>query len=710
MRKGNYLCPACGKDLASKTIHSHTENCSVWRAQFGEAYPQFKYSRSPELYLPDAREGVDYVQCKECLAFGWDFRFRRMMDHITGLHKLDEAAYAARHPGAPIRLASTLVKRKATTQEHYGVDNVFQAKAVKEASKETMLDKYGDTCPMRIDELKAKAAATNLERYGAENPFGSAEIQQKIQQTSLAKYGVACPSQSSDVVNHRAQTILERYGAPHYFETEDFKEKFKHASLARFGTEHPMQSEEGRKAHEEGCIQALGVPNPLLLSSVQQKCQESSRERFSASYSERVEAAKQKGLLPCLCGHASTSLTQMKRHRATCVVWKTRNRGKIQMARLAVTFQKRYGADHPSQVAEFEAKRKATNLERYGAENPFSRKSYLYGKVQQASREAERTYYYGQDNAFAKPEVKEKIKQTTLDRYGVEYPNQSPEVRAKTKATNLERYGTEECLASSCVREKIVATNQERYGGPAPSCNPEIVERARVTNQERYGVDWTCQDPEIRQKQIETEFNHYGTWFLASEEGREVKRQTMLLLYGVEHALQNPEIYQRYIQTSLERYGATHAMKNPDVLMRALEVATRPGPNKLEQRFAAMCPEFLYTGTGTYWRWLPLLRHAKNPDFILPGLDSEQPKRGVTKVVELFGDYWHSPKFQGVPEDQHEQETILGYADIGISCLVIWEHELKQSPEAVRARVLAFLENESVPDEETAFDLFFGQK
>ena len=171
--------------MAPLAIHGHTEKCVAWLAKYGAPFPWFKFSRNLELYALDAREGIDYVQCKECLAYGWDFRFQRLLSHIEGVHKLDEKHYAIKHPNVPIRLASTLEKRKATTRERYGVDNVFQAEAVKAVSKETMLEKYGAAKPMQVEELRAKIVATNLERYGAENPFGSVEIQEKISQAKL---------------------------------------------------------------------------------------------------------------------------------------------------------------------------------------------------------------------------------------------------------------------------------------------------------------------------------------------------------------------------------------------------------------------------------------------------------------------------------------------------------------------------------------------
>lgn len=386
-------------------------------------------------------------------------------------------------------------------------------------------------------------------------------------------------------------------------------------------------------------------------------------------------------------------MTQMKRHRQTCQVWKTRHRGTVQMARLADTLQAKHGEGviHPNMVPGAEERRQTTNRERYGAENVFCRESSIFDDVQ-AAQEGKRPVLKGQDNPFAWPEVQEKIRQTNLERYGVEHSQQSPEVRARTQATNLGRCGCEETLAAPEVRTKIAATNQERYGGPTPAHSPEVVEKARQTNLKRWGVEWTCQNPDVRRRQFETMAANYGGGhFFASEEGRKRLRQALVERYGVEHALQSPEIYERFVRTSIERYGVPHAMMNKDVARRALEAAARPGPNKFEAKFASLNPSLLYTGNGTFWRWLPKLGHHKNPDFILPGPDSAHPKKGVTKVIELFGDYWHSRMFTGSANFDHEQQLIDAFADIGLACLVIWESEFKADPEACRQRVQQFL-------------------
>jgi len=100
-----------------------------------------------------------------------------------------------------------------------------------------------------------------------------------------------------------------------------------------------------------------------------------------------------------------------------------------------------------------------------------------------------------------------------------------------------------------------------------------------------------------------------------------------------------------------------------------------------------------FTGNGKYWRKLPLLGSYKNPDFVLPDPDATRahPFRGVTKVVEAFGDYWHSRMFTGKAPFDHEQELIEAYSEIGIDCLVVWESEVKSDPEGVTGRLRDFL-------------------
>ena len=225
---------------------------------------------------------------------------------------------------------------------------------------------------------------------------------------------------------------------------------------------------------------------------------------------------------------------------------------------------------------------------------------------------------------------------------------------------------------------------------------PEFHQQFKQTCLDRLGVEYPLQNKEVQEKAKATTFSNYGVEHPGQNADVEARAvATNLERRGVKYIMQSLEVQQKAIATNMARYGVPNASMNPEIARRALEAALCPGPNRPEKKFAVLCPELLYTGNKALWYFLPLLGKNKNPDFILPGPCVDHPKRGVTRVVELFGDYWHSQKIKGISEAQHEQETIQAYANIGIACLIIWEHELKKTPEAVRKRVLAFIAIES---------------
>lgn len=51
---------------------------------------------------------------------------------------------------------------------------------------------------------------------------------------------------------------------------------------------------------------------------------------------------------------------------------------------------------------------------------------------------------------------------------------------------------------------------------------------------------------------------------------------------------------------------------------------------------------------------------------------------GQKKVIELFGDYWHSETITKKAKEVEELKKIERYQKCGVDCLIIWEKELKQ--------------------------------
>ena len=125
-----------------------------------------------------------------------------------------------------------------------------------------------------------------------------------------------------------------------------------------------------------------------------------------------------------------------------------------------ITWEKKYGAEHPWKSPEVRTKIKNTMVERYGVENASSLET-----------------------------VKEKKRETTMKNYGVPHHSQRAEVRDKAKQTCLETYGTEHPSQNSEVKQKIKETLAERYGVNSPFQLPGVVEKARETCVRKYGVE-----------------------------------------------------------------------------------------------------------------------------------------------------------------------------------------------------------------------------
>lgn len=101
---------------------------------------------------------------------------------------------------------------------------------------------------------------------------------------------------------------------------------------------------------------------------------------------------------------------------------------------------------------------------------------------------------------FKSDEVKEKIRQTNLNRLGVEYPTQSEAVREKCKLVSLEKYGTEYPTQSDEIKEKVRQTSRRKYGKDYYAQTDERKERYINTCMERYGVENYSQSEEYHQR------------------------------------------------------------------------------------------------------------------------------------------------------------------------------------------------------------------
>ena len=115
---------------------------------------------------------------------------------------------------------------------------------------------------------------------------------------------------------------------------------------------------------------------------------------------------------------------------------------------------------------------------------------------------------YGVENAVFVPEILKKVKQTTLDRYGAEYYTQTTEYRNKIRNTNLKKYGSEHHLSSPEVIEKRRQTVFNRYGVDNVFQSEKIKSKSQNTVKDKFGVDFVSQSPEIHSRMSKNRKNN----------------------------------------------------------------------------------------------------------------------------------------------------------------------------------------------------------
>jgi hypothetical protein len=159
----------------------------------------------------------------------------------------------------------------------------------------------------------------------------------------------------------------------------------------------------------------------------------------------------------------------------------------------------------------------------------------------------------------------EKMKQTCLEKYGVDNPFKNEEIKEKIKQTNLEKYGVENYAQTEECKEKAKQTNLERYSVEYYSQTDEHNERVKQTSQEKFGTDYYTQTDEYKERARQTCLDKYGVDNPFKDEAiKEKIKQTNLEKYGVESYTQSDEFKEKYKQTCLEKYDAESYTQTDD--------------------------------------------------------------------------------------------------------------------------------------------------
>jgi hypothetical protein len=296
---------------------------------------------------------------------------------------------------------------------------------------------------------------------------------------------------------------------------------------------------------------------------------------------------------------------------------------------------------------------------------------------------------YGTENPQQHDSVREKTKTTMVERYGVVSPLQSTEIRQKYKNTLKEKYGEDVNSSFSLkeVRGKSTQTNIEKYGVEYPSQRDNHFEKVCKNSMERHGVMWPCHTEQATRKRKDTVIEKYGVEFIGSAGEVKAKRKsTVLEKYGVENVkkigqsqqtlefLSNKELFTKLVsEKSMEELAKIYDISPYPIYSRMKELGLTPVRNQTSL-FEKEILEYIKTiYDGTIIENDRTIIHPKELDIYLPELQL---------AIECNGLYWHSVE-SGKDKDYHFTKT-NSCDDKNIDLVYIWDYQWDKDQSTIK--------------------------
>jgi len=269
--------------------------------------------------------------------------------------------------------------------------------------------------------------------------------------------------------------------------------------------------------------------------------------------------------------------------------------------------------------------------------------SYFYGK-----------HLTGKDNPFFgkhhTEETKEKLRELnrigTISRKG---QKNTPEHNAKISATNKITYAKPE------NRARLVELNRRKAKDP---------EWRRKVSESLTGIKRTPEQIAAWKERMDKWIEEHGYPHTRHKLTGEQRENLSLVHKGTQYTEKQRIGHQRQIEKMKELW------KDPEwrnMLSRKAAAGAQRRPTTTELKMEMFLNHYFpnqykYSGDGTE------IIGGLIPDFI--------DTNGNCRVIEIFGDFWHSPRMTGMTCEQEEQDKIDRYEDLGFKCLIIWEREL----------------------------------
>lgn len=273
---------------------------------------------------------------------------------------------------------------------------------------------------------------------------------------------------------------------------------------------------------------------------------------------------------------------------------------------------------------------------------------------------------YGVEHALRSKIFLDKSKNTLFENYGVDSPLKNPTIKTKLRKTNLSKYGAEEWLSIQSVREQISETFLEKYGYRSASSSNVIKEKTKQTCLSRYGTAFPANASNFRAlrgyDRGQEQLYHSGALSILNDKARlQEMYDSGMSLTDISEKLNCSDV-------TVGKYFKHHGL--------TLRDCTSSAQLKLFNFISE-----IYDG--------PIIINDRNA---LSGkeIDIYLPK--LKFGIEYCGVFWHSDKF--LDKNYHKEKFDIAQRN-GIRLVTIFEDEWKYKAEIVENKIRHILGNQS---------------
>jgi hypothetical protein len=156
---------------------------------------------------------------------------------------------------------------------------------------------------------------------------------------------------------------------------------------------------------------------------------------------------------------------------------------------------------------------------------------------------------------YSDPEVKEKRKNTCLDKYGVTSFTKTSSYLQKTKETNNKKYGKDFYLQSDDCKIKSKETSLKKYGTEHHMMSPIFLQNFKNKIMDKFGVDNISKLEDVKNKKTKTFQKNFGLKHIFCSD--EMKSEYMMSKYGVKHNTDLDWVLEKMKQTGIKNGNYT---------------------------------------------------------------------------------------------------------------------------------------------------------